>query len=354
MSLPWACLPEADPLKVSIDPNGNLTTKTEGSDTWTYEWNAEDQLKRVTLNGNEVARFAYDPYGRRVEKVAGGFTTSYLYDGQDILREVRGGATLKYVQGPGIDQALAREEGSGALTYHHADGLGSILKRTSPAGAVVHEYRYDAWGTIEAGNTEPGYAFTGREWDPETGLYYYRARYYDPRGGRFIGEDPAGSSGTLYAYANNNPSRFVDPFGLKGRDQVVVEAFQALKDAKAEVEQREFGGLVCWDPICRSLYTTGPVKGPVPVNKYQRMRVDVFKAPCASGDTYAGYYHTHPPFSDPGVSGDDAAIADDPQRLQPAYVWLTAPDDGRVLRYDPTTGAPGQGKQTIVTTIPWP
>jgi YD repeat-containing protein len=75
----------------TYDPNGNLSTKTEGSDTWTYSWNAENELAKVEKNGVEQARFAYDPLGRRVEEVAGGVTTSYTYDGLDILREVRGG-----------------------------------------------------------------------------------------------------------------------------------------------------------------------------------------------------------------------------------------------------------------------
>jgi RHS repeat-associated protein len=201
----------------TYDLNGNLTSKTEGSDVWAYEWNAEGQLKRVLVNGSEVARFAYDPIGRRVEKIAGGVTTSYLYDGEDILREIRGAATFKYVHGSGIDEPLAREEGAGTLTYYHADGLGSIVKRTSQAGAVVHEYRYDVWGNIEVGATEPGYAFTGREWDPETGLCYYRARLYRPPLGRFISEDPVGMTdrSTRYGYALDNPVMGVDPTGLR-------------------------------------------------------------------------------------------------------------------------------------------
>ena len=72
------------------------------------------------------------------------------------------------------------------------------------------------------GASEPGYAFTGREWDPETGLYYYRARYYDPNAGRFISEDPIGFDGgvNFYSYVLNRPTRFVDPFGL---DIAVIE-----------------------------------------------------------------------------------------------------------------------------------
>jgi RHS repeat-associated protein len=65
----------------------------------------------------------------------------------------------------------------------------------------------------------PGFgikAFTAREWDPETGLYYYRARYYDPKGGRFLSEDPIGFGGgvNFYAYVGNGPTNWIDPFGL--------------------------------------------------------------------------------------------------------------------------------------------
>jgi RHS repeat-associated protein len=195
---------------------GCALSVSEPSD-FCMEWNAEGQLKRVSLNGNEVARFSYDQLGRRVEKVAGGVTTSYAYDGEDILREVRGGATFKYLHGPGIDEPLASEDASGTLTYYHADGLGSILKRTSQAGAVVHEYRYDAWGQIEAGATEPGYAFTGREWDPEIELAYYRARFYSSAVGRFVSADPVGMKdrSSRYAYVVNNPVIGVDPTGMR-------------------------------------------------------------------------------------------------------------------------------------------
>ena len=59
-----------------------IASKTEGSDSWTYTWNANNQLTKVEKNGSEVARFAYDPLGRRVEKVAGGVTTSFTYEGE--------------------------------------------------------------------------------------------------------------------------------------------------------------------------------------------------------------------------------------------------------------------------------
>jgi RHS repeat-associated protein len=76
--------------------------------------------------------------------------------------------------------------------------------------------RYDAWGNLELGATTSGYAFTGREWDPEAGLSYYRARYYDPQIGRFNSEDPmrlGGGDTNFYQYAYLNPVRFGDPMG---------------------------------------------------------------------------------------------------------------------------------------------
>jgi RHS repeat-associated protein len=163
-----------------------------------------------------VATFEYDPLGRRVEKVAGATTTTFTYDGEDILRDIAGATTMYYVHGPGIDEPLAKEI-SGTATYYHADALGSILKITDAAGDVDHEYRYDPYGRIEIGSAQGGYSFTGRESDVETGLYHYRARYYDAASGRFLSEDPAGLIGgiTRYAYVRGNPISLADPFGLE-------------------------------------------------------------------------------------------------------------------------------------------
>jgi len=201
------------------DANGNLIRKAESGAVWAYEWNVEGQLIRALRDGAEVARFAYDPLGRRVEKVAGGVARSYVYDGQDILQETATGTALTvhlYIHGPGVDEPLARKnEANGSAVYYHADGLGSIIKYTDAAGNVSHTYSYDVWGNITIGASVAGYSFTGREWDPELGLYYYRARYYDATAGRFISEDPIGFSGGInfYSYAAGAPSQFTDPFG---------------------------------------------------------------------------------------------------------------------------------------------
>jgi RHS repeat-associated protein len=199
----------------TYDPNGNLTSKTEGTDNWAYTWNAENQLVKVEKNGAEAARFAYDAGGRRVEKVAGGVTTTYVFDEREILREQQGASVTKYTHGPGGDEPIEGEADGSAL-YYSADGIGSLAAASTSAGVVAFTRQYDAWGTLQDGASRDGYAFTGREWDPEISLYYYRARYYEPNIGRFISEDPIGLRGdlNLYRYALANPIRFRDPLGL--------------------------------------------------------------------------------------------------------------------------------------------
>jgi RHS repeat-associated protein len=75
------------------------------------------------------------------------------------------------------------------------------------AGSVVLNRQYDAWGNNLQAGTVNGYAFTGREWDSEAGLFYYRSRYYDPKPGRFISEDLIRFAGgeNFYAYVGNSP-----------------------------------------------------------------------------------------------------------------------------------------------------
>jgi len=90
------------------------------------------------------------------------------------------------------------------------------VKVTSAAGAVTQTRQYNAWGESETGGSEPGFAFTGREWDPEVQLYYYRARYYDPKPGRLASQDPIGFAGgdlNLYRYVEDNPVNLTDPTG---------------------------------------------------------------------------------------------------------------------------------------------
>jgi RHS repeat-associated protein len=103
-----------------------------------------------------------------------------------------GNAAIRYTQGLGIDEPLAVYHRGGSY-YFHADALGSIVAFTYPSnGAIAASYGYDSFGnlTSTSSNVKSTFQFTGREFDSEWSLYYYRARYYDPTVGRFLSEDP--------------------------------------------------------------------------------------------------------------------------------------------------------------------
>ena len=99
------------------------------------------------------------------------------------------------------------------------DLLGSVTSLSSAVGALANTYTYDSFGKLNAasGSTTNPFRYTGREFDQETGIYYYRARYYDQNSGRFINEDPIHFSGGIdfYVYTLNNPVNLIDPFGLE-------------------------------------------------------------------------------------------------------------------------------------------
>ena len=217
------------------DEFGNQARRVIGAGKeWQYVWDGENRLieARLVKAGATLrtVSFTYDPFGRRIEKrVVEGTTATtfgYFYDGADIVLESKavqvGAGTpvvvdTQYVHGPGIDEPLAMVR-NGQSYFYHADGLGSIVAITDAAKNIVQQYAYDSFGMVTPSNPdfENSYTYTGREWDKEVGLYYYRARYYDPMEGRFISKDPIGLNGgiNVYAYVQNNPIKYIDPLGL--------------------------------------------------------------------------------------------------------------------------------------------
>ncbi|MDR4484686.1 MAG: RHS repeat-associated core domain-containing protein [Nitrospirales bacterium] len=200
------------------DKNGNLIKKSTNGGVVTYTYDFENRLIQVSGPlGN--TRFTYDPFGRRTSKTNASGTVNYFYDGFRVLIEKdKIGQILKsFMYGVGIDEILKMSK-NGQDFYFNQDGLGSVTDITNSAEDIVESYLYDPYGNIKhIGSSDNPYYFTGRRFDSETGLYYLRARYYDPKIGRFINEDPIGLGGGihLYTYSLNNPINFSDPLGLK-------------------------------------------------------------------------------------------------------------------------------------------
>lgn len=214
---------EVDGSPLAYDERGN--TLADGITDHSYSY---DILNRQ-IAVDETTEYLYDAMGRRVAKIVDGVTTYYLYDKRFRVIEERDSSnnwTARYTYGGGIDEILTMERG-GNTYYYHRDALGNVTEVTNSGGNLVERYEYDVYGKpfFFDGNYAPlaasfisnPYLFTGREYDPESGNYYYRARIYSPALGRFLSMDPMGygaGDANLYRYVFNNPVNLTDPSGL--------------------------------------------------------------------------------------------------------------------------------------------
>jgi RHS repeat-associated protein len=277
----------------TYDQVGNRLTKAPDTspntnETTQYSYDDENRLTgvQITQNGNiKQLTFAYDPFGKRISKtiVQDGIgtdcqspnvcprTINYVYDGQNIIMEYdqTGNITAKYTHGPNTDEPLAVQQGTNTY-YYHADGLGSITALSNSSGNIVQTYSYDSFGNMTAtGNIRQPFTYTAREYDYATGMYFYRARYYDPKVGRFVTKDPilnpnydnlkkygannferqngvpsfydllkAPQNFNPYVYVLNNPINFIDPNGLSAKGSLCRAACWAA------------GGAICAAVAC--------------------------------------------------------------------------------------------------------
>ena len=212
----------------TYDYNGNLLTKTDSTGTTNYAWDYENRLTSVTLpGGGGTVSFKYDPFSRRVYKSSSSATSIFAYDGDNLIEETNssGSAVARYSQGLNIDEPLAMLR-SGATSFYNADGLGTITSLANTAGSLAQTYTFDSFGkqTASSGSLMNPFQYAARESDTETGLYYYRARYYDPTAGRFLNEDPiqfAGDGTDFYRFVGNNATNLVDRFGLQSATDAI-------------------------------------------------------------------------------------------------------------------------------------
>jgi RHS repeat-associated protein len=225
----------SDGTTYTYDEHDNLRTRTAGGAMTTYTWNARNQLTRIDFPDGTTATYTYDAMGRRLSKQdRNGVVRYYVYDGENLVQELdaAGSVIAGYVY-DSIDHPLNMTRGG--VTYHYLhDQLGSVIGLTDGVGDLVVRYRYDPWGNLLSTegsdpDLENPLRFTGREWDAESGLYFYRMRYYDPAVGRFISRDRLEKgSASSYAYASNNPVNATDPTGLFTWDWGTRRAVQVV------------------------------------------------------------------------------------------------------------------------------
>lgn len=268
------------------DDNGNLID----DGTKLYEYDFANRLRKVTRKSDKavVAVYDYDTHNRRFKAFVTNSRSDsanlndrvmYFYDGWREIEESRIGSvqhrvgpSQQYVYGMWIDEPLTldvdanndgriepgdtvgdgdsdRFDQKDKRFFYSEDGKKYISALTDHRGAAIERYTYDAYGVPEITNSAGGqqsrsavnnpYMFSGRRFDTESGLYYYRNRYMDPQTGRFIHRDPEGmwgdetNLGNSYTYVGNNPLNNYDPLGdfslLMGAIRSIAKFFKQPK-----------------------------------------------------------------------------------------------------------------------------
>ena len=202
-----------------------------------YEYDLNGDLKaRIDPAGNPEPNknivYKYDALGRLVARVNGTQWTRYTYDGNDtVLDEKSDGTVVYYGNGPGVDNKLWYIQGTSSPVFFLADHLGSTRALVSHTGSIISGtlIDYDSFGKPSI-SLPTRFQYAGREYDPDTQLYYFRARWYDPAARRFISEDPIGLNGgvNLYAYVGNNPMILTDRFGLSSDFPAAYEGLDRI------------------------------------------------------------------------------------------------------------------------------
>jgi RHS repeat-associated protein len=216
---------------MTYDADGFMLTRQVGSTSSdSFVWDDFGRLVTVTrtVPSGSTTTYTYDGFGRRIQKQitgTGATTVKYLWDGDQIALEMNtiDSTRQTYAYYPGADQP--RSVVVAGQTYFMStepDGTINGLIRKSDK-VIVAQYAYTPWGELErdsdfvaSGIHVNSLRWKGLSYDRETGLYYVRARYYDPRARRFISEDPIGLDGGMneYAFGDGDPVNRSDPSGL--------------------------------------------------------------------------------------------------------------------------------------------
>ena len=221
---------------------------TPNAGTWTLAYDEESRVTTIARPAG-LSRFRYNGDGQRVERVQAGGTTRYLYNGDSVILTTNGTApyTVQEYITPGVglfkvgpsvvnpgplSATIAAGTGtvvSGQMIFNQENALGSTIATRNADGSLGGRWEYDAYGN-ERSRAASGitvdirtdFRFAGKHGyisDPDTGFDLLGARYYIPRLGRFLTQDPIGHAGglNLYAYCENNPLLKVDPDGKQGK-----------------------------------------------------------------------------------------------------------------------------------------
>jgi RHS repeat-associated protein len=225
------------------DAEGNRISRKSiaSGEVTTYQWDYRNRLTGVQI-GSKLIAYSYDSQDRRIAKfVDGALVERYGHDGTNlaVVFDASGAVAHRYLYGGSIDEVLADQTPT-SVNWALADRLGTVDLIVDAQGGVIDRVTFDSFGN-KVSESAPAkafrFGFTGRELDPETGLYYYRARYYDPLVGRFISVDSIGFQAgdtNLYRYVFNSPTQGTDPSGHEWWDELGQNLSNTWNNVQAE------------------------------------------------------------------------------------------------------------------------
>jgi RHS repeat-associated protein len=220
-------LTAAPNMTYAYDNEGNLTSETNTSThvTTSFTYDYRNRMVSVMQGGSTIATYTYDALNRRIGFKVNGTQTWTVYDGKSASAnpygdfDGSGNLKMRYLYGLAVDELLARTDSSAVTAWYLPDRLGTIRDIANTSGSVIDHVVYTSFGGVTSeSNSANGdrFKFTGREYGSEAGLYYFRARFYDPSAGRFVELDPRGfraGDPSLYRYLRNAPDLATDPSG---------------------------------------------------------------------------------------------------------------------------------------------
>ena len=229
---------EGNRIEKYVGANVNDTLDAGDTSVMLLDWDHRNRLVKVTQQTNfgtdtRILTYEYDAFDRRVVSHTLSLSTGlparstyWVWDGEQMALQFNDGdgggpnaafLAYRFLSGPRIDQVF-HQEGTATSHWLLADHLGTTRDVVDDSGALVRHYVFDSYGNLAGSTAHTLIMFAGREYDSLTGLYYVRARWYDPAVGRWTSEDPIGFAGgdtNLSRYVGNSPVNYTDPSGLR-------------------------------------------------------------------------------------------------------------------------------------------